>query len=55
MPERDLPPEFRHESNGSVAVPLELPLDDELATPTVPESDRPNPAEPREDPFLRRS
>ena len=57
MPEHDLPPELRQQQKGRLpAIPLELPLDDELTAPAVPEADRSKPPDSREiDPFLRRS
>jgi hypothetical protein len=57
MPEHDLPPELRQQRNSRPpAIPLELPLDDELIRPVVPENERRKPDEIREiDPFLRRS
>jgi hypothetical protein len=57
MPEHDLPPELRQQHNGRLpAIPLQLPLDDELTPPAVPVSDRPKPPDSDEvDPFLRRS
>ena len=55
MSEHDLPPELREQRGGRPpAMPLELPLEDELIAPA--EADRSKSAEIRDvDPFLRRS
>jgi hypothetical protein len=55
MPDQDLPPEFRqHHYIPPVAIPIELPLDDERPAPVrKPDSDSPEQRNP--EPFLRRS
>jgi hypothetical protein len=56
MPDQDLPPEFRqHHHIPPAAIPIELPLDDDVMPPPVrkPDSDAPEQRNP--EPFLRRS
>jgi hypothetical protein len=56
MPDQDLPPEFRHQRRGNAeAVPLELPIEDEVTQPPVRQPDRSTPEQGNPEPFLRRS
>jgi hypothetical protein len=54
MIDPDLPPEFRHRNSHPEAIPLELPLDDEVPQPPVRKSDRvPEIEDHSSEPFLR--
>jgi hypothetical protein len=56
MSNHDLPPELRQRrSTRPEAIPLELPLDDEVTQPPLRQPDRTVPEQGNPEPFLRRS
>jgi hypothetical protein len=55
MSDHDLPPELRRRSGHPEALPIELPLDDELPPPAVRKPDSAAPEQGDAEPFLRRS
>ena len=56
MPDHDLPPQFRHRhQKGPEVVPLELPLDEDVAPPPLEKPEPPHSEERSREPFLRRS
>jgi hypothetical protein len=55
MPDQDFPPELRpRRSSHPEAIPLELPLEDEVTQPPVRQPDRAAPEQGNPEPFLRR-
>jgi hypothetical protein len=56
MSDHDLPPEFRQRSSYPEAVPLELPLDEDVTQIPLQNPDRASADEQRNpEPFLRRN